>query len=274
MNRLINMAVQAAVGLLVCGTAFAAGPVGRVIAASGGVMVQRGQQTINAQDGTVLLSGDSVVTTDNGSAQWVMADDTVFAMGASSGLKINDFAMPNEQDRAGRADYTLIQGAVKTITGKIGAAVASNSNMAGHLMNAALLLPRSPAYFRKVAATKPGGNVMKTAVAAISALKATYAVAQTTAGGVEGKVDGGVLDVSNTAGSAAAHAGQYFSVPCATCKPVVSDTPPAGFSVIATNLDLDLSGISIDNNINISNPITLPPLPPGKTGPPTPVSPN
>lgn len=288
MNKFICRTLAAAIGLLMCQAALADDPIGRFQQVTGAVLLQRGTQTFEVKkSGETLLNGDSVITTDTGRTVWRMADDSVFAMTANSGLKIEDYVQPGADNPDGTANYLLIQGAFRTITGDIGSKQARAEMNAGHLMAAAFLQPRHPAYFRKVAASKSSAYQVKTAMANINAQRADYVTA-IMPNQLALKVNSGRVEVCNSAGCADAGRGQYVRVKCPTCKP----------EILIDGLELpiilaELSAWDIRGSISITVPpignLPIEPLPPpGKgcvpvvsptsqcvpSGPGSPVSPN
>jgi hypothetical protein len=268
MSKLKFAVLQLAIGLLACGTVFAAEPAGRVQSVSGGVLLQRGVHTDGAGNGTLLQAGDTLVTTDTGRAQWRMSDDSLFVMGASAGLKINSYALPSTSDHAGRASYTVAQGAFRTLTGKIGQKVADARSSAAHLLNASMPSARfNPAYLNKAAKASPAKSsayLVKAIFASLTTRGADYAAAQWPDKlGV--KVLAGSVDVCNAAGCANSHAGQSVLVACASCKPTTVDSDAA--------LDVAVAGLTFNTSVQFGANVDSLPIEP-VPGPGIPVSPN
>ncbi|MGH8540224.1 MAG: hypothetical protein ACRETW_06945 [Stenotrophobium sp.] len=296
MNKLGLAVFQIGIGLLVCGTAFASGPDGVLRATSGEVLMQRGANTESVFADEFLRQGDTIITGDTGQVLWDMSDGSQFAMASNSGLKIRQYAEPDAANPAGRAEYQLINGAFHTITGHIGEKSASAAPERGHLMNAAMRMPRNPTYLIPTASLAPAKLVaylVKTASATLTTQKADYAAAQ--AGkALSVKVNAGSVTACNSGGCTTAGAGQTINVTCATCAPSNGGAPLVPGVDVASVLQISVGGASVvQSQIQLSappgaassppivpppTPPIVPPLPPplGPPGtpPPTPVSPN
>lgn len=102
--------------LIACGmSALAFAPAGgRVTSVVGTALVQRGQEAIPVEKGTVVASGDRIKTAKGGALQWWMEDDSVAAMSSLSEIQIRQF----EPD-AGKAVYSLKDGGLRIISGTV-----------------------------------------------------------------------------------------------------------------------------------------------------------
>jgi len=255
---------------LVVGTAFALNDstaVGRMLIAKGGVLIQRNVHTDVAGAGSIVGVGDTILTTDTGTTQWQMSDDSVFVMAPDSGFKINQYAMPSPQNANGVAGYTLLQGAIHTITGKIGRGVAANpahstySSDTGRF-NAANLI--------KVAAAPTGPYTLKTALGVITTKGADFTAV------IDGKslkvmVGEGAATVCTVAGCSVATPGQGIFVNCDGCKPTFVSISGLGLESLSATLafnGLGLGGSRIDQTGNPSGdtPRTQPPACRGVSG--------
>ncbi|MGH8507085.1 MAG: hypothetical protein ACRETM_14170 [Stenotrophobium sp.] len=289
MNKMMTGLVLAVGSCLMAGTALAADPAGQFQQVSGSVLVQRGMQTHQVEaTGVLLQSGDSVITADTGQTLWRMADDTLFAMGPNSGIKIADFEAPNDSNSAGRANYVLIQGGFRTITGKIGSKVAAVGKLQGRLLDAGFRGARNPVYFRKLAATAASPYLFKTAMASLTTKGADY-IAAIVPKLLAIKVNSGTLEVCNAGGCLSVGRGQYAVAKCPTCKPELVANDLSMPLIVA---QLSILSMSPESPINIGVTVENPPIeplpPPGKgcipavsptancvpSGPGGPVSPN
>ncbi|TXI81881.1 MAG: hypothetical protein E6Q40_13125 [Cupriavidus sp.] len=226
------------------------GASGRLDMVEGGVLVQRSVQTDVARVGTIVGVGDAILTSDTGTTQWAMADDSVFAMAPSSGLKINKYSMPNSGNPSGAASYTLLQGAVHTITGKIGRDVAANRAKGVYVAANGRF---NPANLVKVAAIPSGPYILKTATAAITTKGADYAV-------VQGEkllqvlVNKGSVMVCTIGGCASPVAGEGVIVNCAGCKPQVVPGITLGLDSLLATLEFKYQNHELVTGIKIENP--------------------
>ncbi len=223
---------------------------GRLEIVDGGVLVQRNVQTDVAAVGTIVGVGDAILTSDTGKVQWQMADDSIFAMAASSGLKINRYVTPRPGNPTGTASYTLLQGAVHTVTGKIGKEVAANSAQGVHASATGRF---NPANLIKVAAIPSGPYVMKTALAAITTKGADYAVVQTEKL-LQVLVNKGSATVCTVAGCASPTAGEGVIVSCAGCKPQVVPGITLGLDALLATLEFRYQNHELVTGVKVDNP--------------------
>lgn len=267
MNKFIGRTLVATISMLMCQAALADDPVGRFQQVTGAVLLQRGMQTYEVKkEGETLLNGDSVITTDTGRTLWRMADSSLFAMPANSGLKIENFVQSDSDNAAGIANYLMIQGAFRTITGDIGSTQASTDVNAGHLMDAAFLRSRNPSYFHKLsaAASKSSAYQVKTAMANINAQRADYVTA-IAPNQLALKVNSGNVQVCNSAGCADASRGQYVRVKCPVCKPELLIDGLELPIVLAQLSAWDIrGGGAINIGVTVETPPVEPIPPPGK----------
>lgn len=247
------MMVLAAGTLLGAGSLLASndpGASGRLEIVDGGVLVQRNVQTDVAGVGTIIGVGDAILTSDTGKVQWTMADDSIFSMAASSGLKINKYMTPRPGNPSGTASYTLLQGAVHTVTGKIGKDVAANSAKGTYASATGRF---DPANLIKVAAVPNGPYLLKTALAAITTKGADYAV-------VQGEkllqvlVNKGSVTVCTPAGCATPTAGEGVLVNCVGCKPQVVPGITLGLDALLATLEFKYQNHQLVTGVKIDNP--------------------
>lgn len=235
----VILAVSAVVG---AGAAFASNDpaaTGRVISATGGVLVQRSVETDAAAVGTIVGVGDTVLTTDTGSAQWQMSDTSLFALAPESGLKINKFSLPSSKNADGLASYTLLQGAVHTITGKIGLGTAANTPNASHASTGSRF---NSTNLVKVAAAPSSPYTLKTTLAVITAKAADFTAVQSDKL-LKVLVKAGSATICTVGGCASPAAGEGVTVTCEGCKP----------SVVAA-ADLDIASLVASLEFNLQAP--------------------
>lgn len=212
---------------------------GKVLSASGGVLIQRSVRTDTASTGSVVGVGDTVLTTDTGVSQVQMSDDSYFAIAPSSGLKINKFALPT-RGQPGIASYTLLQGSVHTITGRIGKTVAANTPRNFY---SAATTKFNPANLIKVVAAPTGPYTLKTAIAVITASGADYVASQTD-NVLKVLVNSGSVMACTVAGCASPGAGEGIVVSCAGCKPSVVSRANLALDSVLANLQFDSKDMS------------------------------
>jgi hypothetical protein len=223
---------------------------GRLELVDGGVLVQRSVQTDIARTGTIVGVGDAIITTDTGKVQWTMADDSIFAMSSSSSLKINKYALPRSGSPSGEASYTLMQGAVHTVTGKIGKEVAANSAQGIHASATGRF---NPANLIKVAAAPSGPYLLKTVLAAITTKGADYAVVQTEKL-LQVLVNRGSVTVCTIGGCASPGAGEGVIVNCGGCKPQVVPGITLGLDGLLATLEFKYQNHELVTGIKTNNP--------------------
>jgi hypothetical protein len=259
MNNLSLGAVMLVVGSLAASQVWAVDAKGRLLSADGGVLIQRGVQTNVGQAGSLLGVGDTVLTTDTGSAQWQMSDDSIFAMAPDSGLKINRYELPSQSNRSGVASYTLLQGAVRTITGKIGSVVAA-ADTAPQPMFASSNGGFNPAYLIKVAASPASAYALKSAFAVVSTQSADFAASQSVKQFAM-IVNQGTASACSGGGCTTVGAGQALVVSCPTCKPVQVSPSSLALNSIMASLSLT------STNPSASVTVTTDPRTPVPSGP-------
>lgn len=223
---------------------------GRLEIVDGGVLVQRSVQTDIARVGTIVGVGDAIITTDTGKVQWTMADDSIFAMSPSSSLKINNYVMPRSGLPSGTASYTLLQGSVHTVTGKIGKDVAANSAQSIHASTTGRF---NPANLIKVAAAPTGPYVLKTVLAVITTKGADYAVVQAEKL-LQVVVNRGSVTVCTIGGCASPGAGEGVIVNCAGCKPQVVPGISLGLDGLLATLEFRYQNHDLVTGIKIRDP--------------------
>ncbi len=234
-------AILAAGSMLGTGAAFASNDpaaTGRLMLVTGNVQIQRNVQTDNAMIGGIVGVGDTILTTDTGTTQWKMSDDSMFAIAPESGFRINKYALPSSRNPEGVASYTLLQGAVHAITGKIGKSAAVNTPRGVYTVTEGHF---TPANLIKVVAAPAAPFTLKTGAAAITAKGADFTAVQ--AGKIlKVLVKAGSVTVCTIAGCATPAAGEGAVVACEGCKPAVA---------AAASLDIDSLVASLEFNLQV-----------------------
>jgi hypothetical protein len=92
---------------------------GRVTRLKGLVTVERGGQSEPGRKGFVLESGDTIKTGSDGVVQWWMQDDSLFLLPTGSTLHIDEYVSPSKGNGFGKSFFSLIKGAMRSVTGLI-----------------------------------------------------------------------------------------------------------------------------------------------------------
>jgi hypothetical protein len=91
--------------------------IGKIVALRGDATVTRDAQKYIAQMGMDIEEKDIITTQRNSKMQIIFEDKTIFTIGRSSTLGINEYLNSPTNPKA---SFSMVQGAFKTITGKIG----------------------------------------------------------------------------------------------------------------------------------------------------------
>jgi len=92
---------------------------GRVTRLKGLVTVERGGQSEPGRKGYVLEAGDTIKTGSDGIVQWWMQDDSLFLLPTGSTMHIDEYEAPTKQSGFGKSFFSLIKGAMRSVTGLI-----------------------------------------------------------------------------------------------------------------------------------------------------------
>lgn len=242
---------MALIALLVFSGSALGAAAGRIYFVSGEAYVQRGGEQFPAERDTLVQAGDEIVTGDDGRVQWRMLDDSYFAIRPNSRFKIDEFQRPTGA-QGGKAFYSLLKGGFRSITGLIG-----KSDQANYRVNSAVATMgiRGTDHTHLICqgdcAWAPGGNVKD---------------------GLYSRVDSGTSVLGNSDGALDLKAGQYALT---ASPPTPLPSMPAVFASWAIDFEIDLSLLSVGEQIK--NTIRIEPLgsPIGGPGPCVPVpSPN
>jgi hypothetical protein len=90
---------------------------GKIVAMKGNVIIIKGSEELKAQLGSIIEKNNEIKTANNAKLQLLFEDNTVITIGKNSHFKINDYLF---EDNNVKADFGLLKGTFRTITGKIG----------------------------------------------------------------------------------------------------------------------------------------------------------
>jgi hypothetical protein len=119
MKRYLSLLLLAA-AIIAPGISSAQQDAGRVLIVAGNVTIMRAGQTIPAQAGTPVRSGDTVVVGSQSSAQVRFTDDSLVALRADTTFRVSEYAYAGQESGTQRALFDLLQGGLRTVTGVIG----------------------------------------------------------------------------------------------------------------------------------------------------------
>ena len=92
--------------------------IGKIVVASGEVLIHRDGKTIVASVGTELLQGDMITTSGDGKAGIAMIDDSRFSLGAKASMKLDEMTF-NDTTKTGSMTASVVKGAFMFVTGSI-----------------------------------------------------------------------------------------------------------------------------------------------------------
>ena len=92
---------------------------GTVVKLDGKATIDRKGAKVIVAESTPIYGGDTLDVADNAAAQVRFEDDSVFVLPGVAKLRVDQFAMP-AGGRGGKAIYTLVEGGLRTMTGKVG----------------------------------------------------------------------------------------------------------------------------------------------------------
>jgi hypothetical protein len=211
-----KLAMAACAALSLCGTALAAE--GTIVKVDGNAAIDRHGAMIQATEAFAVESGDILRVSKDSKVQLHMQDDSFFSIPGPTELDIDQFQLPNSQG-AGAAVYSLKEGGLRTITGKI---------------------------------NKGGGKYeMRTAQATITVNGSAYSALQFTGTayppGLYVKGESGVIAVANGGGSVKLRAGQVAYVAAAGKAPVRVKVSPFQDPAFAAKFGIDTHfGVDVD----------------------------
>ena len=93
---------------------------GRVLIAAGEVTILRGAQTIAAQSGTEVQSGDTVQLGSRSNAQLLLTDNSIIALRPETTFRLAQYHFTGHSAPGENAFLSLLKGGMRTLTGIIG----------------------------------------------------------------------------------------------------------------------------------------------------------
>lgn len=93
--------------------------VAKVVALKGDASVQRNNSNISLEVGSTLEKNDVIQTQDGTKLQVIFNDETIITIGKNSTFAVNDYIF-DAQNKEYKAEFGLLKGTFRTITGKIG----------------------------------------------------------------------------------------------------------------------------------------------------------
>ncbi|WP_419770236.1 MAG: FecR domain-containing protein [Candidatus Marinarcus sp.] len=93
--------------------------VAKVVAFKGDAFIIRDNKEIKLELGSIILKNDAIKTQDNTKVQIIFTDNTIITVGKNSQLNVNNYIY-DEQNKEYNANFGLLKGTFRTITGKIG----------------------------------------------------------------------------------------------------------------------------------------------------------
>ncbi len=100
------------------GAAYADNDAGMIKQTKGAVVIERGEQRLDAKQGNRVLVSDRVVTGADSSIGITLHDGTLLSAGSNSTLSINKFVF-NSTTNAGELDASLKRGTLAVVSGKL-----------------------------------------------------------------------------------------------------------------------------------------------------------
>lgn len=91
---------------------------GTVTTVSGKATVERGGKPVNVVAAQPLDPGDTLSVAAQSRVEAQFEDDSLFAIPGAAVFRVDEFSLPKAGP--GRAIYTLVEGGVRTVTGRIG----------------------------------------------------------------------------------------------------------------------------------------------------------
>lgn len=108
------------VALVVAGSALAQEPAGRILLSAGSVALVRAGTTSAPAVGTTVLAGDTLRLGDGSNVQIRMTDQSLVSLQPNTTFTISEYAFTGREPGNQRSVFTLLEGAMRTVTGLIG----------------------------------------------------------------------------------------------------------------------------------------------------------
>ncbi|NVJ52368.1 MAG: FecR domain-containing protein [Campylobacteraceae bacterium] len=93
--------------------------VAKVVAIKGEAHIERGDSKITLELNSKLEKNDIIKTKEGTKLQIIFKDETIITIGKNSTFSVNEYVF-DEQNKEYKAEFGLLKGAFRTITGKIG----------------------------------------------------------------------------------------------------------------------------------------------------------
>ena len=95
-----------------------AGDIATVTALNGGAYIDRGGEKIDVSLGMKLQEKDRIITDDKAKVQIIFNDETIITLGKNSNFSIKEYLFEDKKEPI--AKFSMLRGAMRTISGKIG----------------------------------------------------------------------------------------------------------------------------------------------------------
>lgn len=100
------------------GASYADNDAGMIKQTKGSVVIERGEQKLDAKQGNKVLVSDRVITGADSSIGITLHDGTLLSAGSNSTLSINKFVF-NSTTNGGELDASLKRGTLAVVSGKL-----------------------------------------------------------------------------------------------------------------------------------------------------------
>lgn len=195
---------------------------GTLVASTGSVLLEHQGKQSPASEGTTVQSGDMLIVPKLANVQLRFDDDSIFAIPGKSSFSVDNYAMATPSS-GGKALYTLHEGGLRTVTGKI--SKGEKDEYALHTEEANITVAGS----------------------AYSALRCTNQCGQHKPG-LYVRGEKGIIIVTNPAGQMRLKIGQVVYVASNSSAPVSVKISPFSDPKIAASLGL---GANVEGQVNI-----------------------
>ncbi|MCP4971408.1 MAG: hypothetical protein GY932_12555 [Arcobacter sp.] len=112
--------------LLLSTTLFA--NIAKIVAFKGNAIIIRENKTINIKSNSFIFKNDTIITKNHTKIQILFKDETIVSIGKNSSFKVADYLFDDKNNKY-KAEFNMLQGAFRTITGKIGKYAPNKFNL-------------------------------------------------------------------------------------------------------------------------------------------------
>ncbi len=179
---------------------------GKLITVVGTVSMVRDGQEVKLERGAVVRTGDLLKVAAESYAQLRMSDQSIVALSPVTEFKINEYRFSAEKPAEGRALFSLLKGAFRTVTGLIGRQARENYSVSAGVV--ATIGIRGTHYRLRLCDGDCSGE-------GSAPVKGLY-----------GGVSEGRIGVTNSSGTDEFGADEYFFVADAASRPERLPGPP------------------------------------------------